>query len=1392
MSNAVYAASSAARWTRATSTGSPGRARRAAGALAAIVASLALCAPALAANVYVVNSTAPGTISQYSVAADGKLAPLSPPTVPTVASGQGATGIAVSPDGRNVLAGNFSAGTLVRFTVNADGTLSSTPAQTLAVASVQQVRYSPDGRSAYAPRASNPGFIAQFDVAADGMLTPKSPASVSGQITPGPLAFNAAGTRAYSGQNGLSGVSQFAVAADGTLSPLSPAMVSSGGSQARVVALSPDGTSLYAPNSGSSSVSQYAVSPVDGTLTLVTQVAAGGQPRGIAISADGTSVYVANSTNDATGNSISQYTRAANGTLTPKSPATVAAGAVGTDAIVLSSDGHSAYATNQGAMGSGSQGVSQFTVESDGTLTPKTPLLVPAAPGPNQLVFSDGPQLPPTVSTGASSAVTATAAHLAGSVNPHGVATNYTFEYGTSLSFGQISPIASAGAGTADVPVSASLTGLSASTTYYYRLVASNALGTQLGAVAAFRTASPPLAFSTTPDSPTQTNGAVNAIVQSGDRTYIGGTFTRVGVPIGFGASLAPGSGAPDYSVAKPNGTVNAVVSDGAGGWFIGGLFSAVGDVPRSRLAHLLADGTVDPAFDPHMSNSSLGSSAGVRALALDGATLYAGGDFTRVGTGAAMVTRNFVAAIDVTTGAPTSFDANLTTNDQSQFATALAVSGSKLWVAGTLYANPLYKNLLAVDKTTGVVDPISETISVGPGYPYELTPHAGKLYFGGAFNTVNGVTRNYFAAIDETTGALDPTFKPDPSSGVTGIVFSGGKVYAGGNFTRVNGGTVLRSGLAAFDPITGVVDPDWNPNVRWGHFDSFTQIVTGIALSGTTLYISGSFDQVNGSVARSHLAAVDLATGTATAFDPYVDKPALAIAADGSHVYAGGYFSYAGRESIAGGVAALKPDGTLDSGFAAGITGPVAITSLVVAGDRVFAGGDFGITVDGGAGGFLVALDAASGTRIASFAPNVGGPVAALALAGAKLYVGGQFTTVNGTVPRSNLAALDTTTGVVDPAFVPDASSGVFALLSSGGALYAGGRFTTIGGAAHERLARLDLATGAADPAFTASVNDDVRALGRAGGPLYLGGSFQTVDGNARPSFAAVDAATGTLMPAFAPPNLGSIRAIAFDGDVVYAGGAAYDPTTGAIGVVPVADFGGASALLVTAGHLYVGGGFSTVNGTSQRSLAHFPRAALPAPVAVTGAASAVRTTGADVAGQVNPRGQQTATTFEYGTSPSFGTISPVIALDDADALEPVAASLTGLSPGTTYYYRLVATNASGTTFGAVASFTTAPGSLAPLAITGGASGVSATGATLSAAVDPQGSATAFTFEYGTTNDFGSISAVDSAGSASASQPVSLPITGLTPGTEYRYRIVATNANGTTAGAVGSFTTAP
>jgi hypothetical protein len=113
-----------------------------------------------------------------------------------------------------------------------------------------------------------------------------------------------------------------------------------------------------------------------------------------------------------------------------------------------------------------------------------------------QLVVTYTPsvQSPPTVVTNPVSNVTATGATLNGTVNPNGAATTYHFEYGTTTAYGTNVPVpdGAAGAGTTAVPESAGLTGLVSSTTYHFRLVATNSGGTTLGADQSFTTGAPP------------------------------------------------------------------------------------------------------------------------------------------------------------------------------------------------------------------------------------------------------------------------------------------------------------------------------------------------------------------------------------------------------------------------------------------------------------------------------------------------------------------------------------------------------------------------------------------------------------------------------------------------------------------------------------------------------------------------------------------------------------------------------------------------------------------------------------------------------------------------------------------------------------------------------------
>ncbi len=137
-----------------------------------------------------------------------------------------------------------------------------------------------------------------------------------------------------------------------------------------------------------------------------------------------------------------------------------------------------------------------------------------------------------------------------------------------------------------------------------------------------------------------------------------------------------------------------------------------------------------------------------------------------------------------------------------------------------------------------------------------------------------------------------------------------------------------------------------------------------------------------------------------------------------------------------------------------------------------------------------------------------------------------------------------------------------------------------------------------------------------------------------------------------------------------------------------------------------------------------------------------------------------------------------------------PVSADLSGLSPGTTYYYSLQVSLGGNTTSGAVQDLTTL--TPAPSATTGAASQVTSSGATVAGAVNPNGVATTYQVQFGPSTGYGYSSAPVSAGNGTASQAVSVSLSGLKPGTTYHYRLVASDLGGTAVGADRTFTTTP
>lgn len=367
-------------------------------------------------------------------------------------------------------------------------------------------------------------------------------------------------------------------------------------------------------------------------------------------------------------------------------------------------------------------------------------------------------------------------------------------------------------------------------------------------------------------------NGAIRDLKMIGENVLAGGRFnTTAGVASAGFALMEPATGTALKDLA---GTISAQgeiysMQEVSGGMIIGGIFDTVDGVPRTSIARILSNGTLDPSFNVPL----VGFNRLVRDMKLDGTSLYFCGDFLSAG------------------GAPT-------------------------------------QHVARVDASTGIVDaswhtkPLSPVLCLETDGSYVYIGSSGLRYI--EVPQGNSIQVFNLARLSKEAAAVDTTWLPavgdnlgnPANAAVADLKMNGTRLLIGGKF-----GSIFNP--AAPEPsykrvgVASLATSGWGqPDAEWAteFYDEFGDLgyISQLLLHNNALYVAGNFvSMLSPTQAKDvwiGMARLNLTTGAWNqAFDV---SPALdigtrrvpgsiaTIAAAGSFIYVGGDFDYTWESS--------------------------------------------------------------------------------------------------------------------------------------------------------------------------------------------------------------------------------------------------------------------------------------------------------------------------------------------------------------------------------------------------------------------------------------------------------------------------------------------------------------
>jgi hypothetical protein len=396
-------------------------------------------------------------------------------------------------------------------------------------------------------------------------------------------------------------------------------------------------------------------------------------------------------------------------------------------------------------------------------------------------------------------------------------------------------------------------------------------------------------------------DGDVNGLAIEGSTVYAVGAFTSVN-----------GASRPRAAAFTTGGTLLSwrpilnktafAITLGAGVVYIGGQFGA------RLLAVHPSTAAITPWASVGNNNNGFGSASAVHAIAVSGSTVHVGGSFRSAGG----FPRQNAAALDLITGEATTW--------------APAVS-SPVNAMATLSNGDVVLGTASTVSRVGEDGAVHWSVTVDAAARAIAVDEADRIYVGGNFSAISSVSRRGLAALSPVDGSV-LSWQADTNigGGVRGLAVFRGEIYAGGDFTSLQGNNTF-SQLAAISNASGpaVVRKAWPANGS----------VLAVAAQRDAVFVGGAFTTIDG-VSRTRLAAID---GTnVTTFNVAASQSVNAIVGLGNNLQLGGVLTSLSGVAC-GRACTVNTRGLSFGSFDAALGG--VVRTVTVAGPFLFVGGD-------------------------------------------------------------------------------------------------------------------------------------------------------------------------------------------------------------------------------------------------------------------------------------------------------------------------------------------------------------------------------------------------------------------------------------------------------------------